>query len=305
MPAPSFFRGLLTVIFCLAVSQAFAAKAVRVLDNKRVDPDTELARAVCTGWVEVTSGGAEVVDLWDIKLGLDPGTRVIVGCNSVYLYALCIDGRFHVGGQKVPAGKIAVWGHYREGGPKPLIYVFSAQRMNETLAAMRGGRSDPSLAALAATQRRKQWWGLITPTKFNVAMPVPKELDDARRLYQTKPELIAIKRESRNNDEYAQNTALAFGIALKTRDVRLVTSLLSPGLFTQDSALRDPTERLTKDREAFAKHLLAQADYREIAPGTLKHHGSGLYTMRMGARAVAVQVASYDDGLYVGSLVVQ
>ena len=293
----------LFVSLVLGCAAAHGASFSTVHGGKPVTPQNFTSTA-CREWVEVRSNGAENVALWDNSLRLEPGTRVIVGTNSVYFYALCLDGKFSLGKLALgklaaPAGKIMVWGHYGEGGPKPLVYSFSAARLNETLSAMRGGRSDASLAEMAASQKRKQWWGLLTPTNFNVAMPVPKSIDDARRAYQTRPEIIAIKRKSRNNSEYAQNTALAFGEALKRRDTSLVAALLAPSLFTQGRGTYDVGTRLAPERGAFAKSILAQANYSALDTGTVQHHGGGVYSFKYGAATLALAITADDDGLFI------
>jgi hypothetical protein len=288
-----------SLFFMLTIgcAAAQAASFSTVHGGKSVTPRSFISTA-CREWVEVRSNGAEEIALWDNTLRLEPGTRVIVGTNSVYFYALCLDGKFTIGREKAAAGKIAVWGHYGEGGSAPLIYTFSAARLAETLAAMRGGRRDESLAAMAETQKRRQWWGLLTPTNFNVAMPVPKVLDDARRAYQTRPEIIAIKRKSRNNEEYAQNTALAFGDALRRRDVELVAALLAPSLFTRGRATYDMAQ-LAPQRRAFANNILSQANYASLNPGTVQHHGGGVYSFKYGAATLALALTADDDGLFI------
>lgn len=286
------------VSLILGCAAAQAASFSTVHGGKPVAAQSFISTA-CREWVEVRSNGAESVSLWDNTLRMEPGTRVIVGTNSVYFYALCLDGKFTVGREKAGAGKIAVWGHYGEGSASPLIYTFSAARLAETLAAMRGGRRDESLAAMADSQRRRQWWGLLTPTSFNVAMPVPKSLDDARRAYQTRPEIIAIKRKSRNNEEYALNTALAFGDALKRRDASLVAALLAPSLFTQGRGTYDVRTRLAPERSAFARSILSQANYGALEPATLHNHGGGVYSFKYGAGTLALAITADDDGLFV------
>lgn len=266
-----------------------------------VNPEN-LTSAICRDWIEFEAGdqSGEIV-LWDIRISTDAGSRLLLGANSVYIFALTLSGESRSGGAKAPAGKILVWNHYGTRDGLPQAYTFSAVHLNDVFAA-NGLDGDPALADLAGKQRRKQFWGLLRPTGFNVATPVSPDLEAVREDYQTNPVIIGIKRNSRRESDYARQTVTAFAEALKAGDARTVALLMSPSLFIEGASATREKELLTDARLAFAKTLVAGGGYGRLETGSVKKIATDQYSVPGGGQTHRITLEAFDDGLYVTQL---
>lgn len=264
-------------------------------------PASQILEAVCADWVEVSTNKASVVHLWDVALEIDPESRVLIGANSVYFYALTLNGKFKVGKQKAPAGKIMVWKHYGEDGGKAVTYTYSAKRL-ATVFGAKGLPGDADLASLASSQKKKRFWGFLRPTGVNVAAPVTTEIEEARIYYQTNPVMIGVKRTSRNRKEYPQNTVATFLDALASDDVVSVACLLSPALFLEGASMSQMENLLIQERTAFANHLIESGSFSKFRDATFTDLGDGQFIATSGGNSLKVTLKGFDDGLYVTSL---
>ncbi len=266
-----------------------------------VIPSSQILEAVCADWVEVSTNKASVVHLWDVALEIDPESRVLIGANSVFFYALTLNGKTQVGNQKAPAGKIMVWSHYRDNGGKAVIYTYSAQRL-ATVFGAKGFSEDPTLTALAKSQKRKRFWGLLRPTGVNVAAPVETSIEESRVFYQTNPSMIGVKRASQKRADYPQNTVATFLDALANDDVVTVGALLSPTLFLEGASESQLETLLIQERQAFATHLINSGKYSKYKDATFEDIGESKFTATSGNHSLVISLIQFDDGLFVTSL---
>lgn len=272
------------------------------LSSGKVVAQEDLASSLCREWVECRSSSATELRFWDITLELERETRLLLGANSVYIYALTLSGKCGVGRAEAPAGKIMVWNHYGSNQGKPLVHTYSATHLLDAFAA-KGVADDVDLTQLAASQKRKKFWGLLRPTGFNVATPLGDEVEAVREDYQTDAFLIGIKRSSKDGREYADNTAKMFVEGLRQGDARSVALLISPKLFLEGASAAQSEELLTRQRLAFARQLLAKENYSNLDAASVTEIDTGKYLVRgAGGRSLQLSIAAFDDGLYVTSL---
>lgn len=239
--------------------------------------------------------------IWDITLEVSSHSRLLLGANSVYIYALTLSGETRTGKIAAPAGKILVWSHYglKDGAPK--VYTFAADRL-QTVFAGNGRAGDPDVDSIVQSQKRKRFWGLLRPTNTNVAQPVSIELEDLRRSYQTSPEMIALKRSSRDKADYAVKTVEVFVAALVRGDAQGAARFISPALFLEGAEARQAHQLLMEERVAFARRIIGSGGWQKFQPGTVSDLGGGNFSISAGGRSLQITLGGFDDGLYVTSL---
>lgn len=290
------------LVFALGAMPALAGPpSIKTFPAGQTVRADALGSAVCDGWVEIRTREAAAIQLWDITLEAGDHSRLLVGASSAYIYALTLSGEFRAGKLRAPAGKVLVWSHYGNSRGAPVSYSFSAERLAEVFAG-KGHAGDADLAAIAAAQKKKRFWGLLRPTGFNVATPVSPELEELRESYQTKPVMIAIKRASRDKAEYARNTAERFVRALGQGDARTVAALISPSLFLEGASASQTERLLEQERAAFARQLTGSGEYGRFRAADVSDLGDGVFVARAGERGLLITLEPFDDGLYVASL---
>ncbi len=298
---------LLTVISALSVSMVAGQGTMTVFPSGTPVKSLELPGVMCREWVEVTTEGeATQLNFWDIDLEVEADSRILLGVSSSAIYALTLDGQTRTGKRtKAKSGQIMVWSHYGGGmGGKPSLYSFSAERLLSSFTA-KGVSDDTDLKNIATVQKRKRFWGRLRPTGFNVATPVEPELEELREDYQTNPELIGIKRASRDKNDYAKKTAERFIELLGQGDAATAGLLISPSIFLEGSPADQAKHLLTEQRMAFANHLVRSGDYKGLGALSLEHLGEGRFAVTSGERSFLITLEPYDDGLYVSSLKVE
>lgn len=240
--------------------------------------------------------------MWDITLEVGAHSRLLLGANSVYIYAMTLSGEARAGTIAAPAGKILVWSHYglKDGAAK--AYTFAADRLQSVFEA-NGHAADPDVGSIVQAQKRKRFWGLLRPTNTNVAQPVSLELEGLRRSYQTSPEMIALKRASKDKEDYAINTVKAFVTALSRGNARAAARFISPALFLEGTEDDQAHHQLvTEGRVAFARHLIGTGGWQKYESAAVSGSGGGNFSMSAGGRSLQITLGGFDDGLYVTSL---
>lgn len=267
--------------------------------------EKELLSAICSGWVEVASAEeSKSVALWDVSLEIGPNSRLLLGANSSYFYALTLEGEFAVGKKVAPAGKIMVWSHYGDNGGKAKVFFYSAERLSTVFGA-KGFPDDPDLEIIARTQKKKQFWGFLRQTGFNVAAPVGNEREETRALYQANPTVIGVKRASADREDYPTNTVAAFVDALIAKDVDSVATLLSPDLFLEGASAAQIEQLLANERKAFATHLLHSGSYDRFQNSTIESLGNATYAAKAGDHQLSITLEAFDGAVYVTSMTPQ
>jgi len=262
--------------------------------------ERHLTSAMCRGWVEVRTGSASQLLLWDLLLEIDGASRILLGCNRDYLYALSLAGGFRSGGQRVPAGSVALWTHLGGTGGGPSVYPFSAAQLQDVFAAQ-GYGEDPDLAELARDEPPSEEPGTAAPV---LASPLsrPAGPESGAAVFRTSPEIIAIKRASRHAIDYGYQTAKQFLTALAAQDHRLVAVLLAPSLFREASAGRRGDGVPLETRLQFARRIASTADYSRLDLSTLRDRGEHRYEVSSSDATFRLTLRPFEDGLYVSRL---
>lgn len=256
----------------------------------------QLPEAICRGWVEVRTHTSCSVVFWDLLLDVAPHSRLLLGSNEDYIYALTLEGQFDNGHQEVPPGKVSLWSHFGGNGDLPLLYDFSASALLETFATA-GQSKDPGLGSLAR-QQAKAPNGLIPVSGTADLTPPP-----GSRSFRMFPEIMAIKRASHHQEDYGLRTATQFAQALSQRDTSLIAVLLSPSLFENETSAALLSVKPSPARLAFAERLVSLNDYQPLDPSTgLLPLGNFQYEMRSAKQAYRITLQLTGGSLYVKRL---
>lgn len=131
---------------------------------------------------------------------------------------------------------------------------------------------------------------------------MPVEVEGIRQIYQTRPEIIGLKRSSRSVAEYKLNTVRAFLTALKSGDANTVGLLLGPSLFLEGASALELKNLLLVERAAFAKSLISNGEFKETNPDTVRLDKKETYEAVIGSKTCLIEIEVFDDAVYISSL---
>lgn len=284
---------LLSLLLLTAPLSVFPAPELRQFPSGQPVSQSQLPEAICRGWVEVRATAAVQVVFWDILLDLGRDSRVFLGCNQDYIYALSLAGSFDNGSHVVTPGMASLWSHFGGSGDGPAIHEFSAPALLR-LFAEGGHAEDPDLRSIAAIQ------GNAGPGLEAAALtPATHEA----RPFRTFPEIMAIKRASRHQEDYGLRTATQFANALSDRDTGLLGALLAPTLFENETSSAVPSIKPSPARIAFAERLISLNDYDPLtSPSGLVDLGNFQYEMRSTRQAFRITLQQTDGCFFVKRL---
>lgn len=253
----------------------------------------QLPEAMCRGWVEVRTTSATQLPFWDILLEVEGNSRLLLGCNPDYIYALALTGGFDNGVQRLTPGMASLWPHFGGNGDGPAIYDFSAGTLVKLFTTGNQAK-DPGLADLARIQQSLQSGPRSKRAEHAALSP------DASP-FRTFPEIMAIKRASRHRGDYSLRTAKQFASALTHRDTGLLAALLSPALFDEENSISGQAVKPNPARIAFAERLVALNDAMETFSG-LRELGNLRYEMRSEKQAFHLTLQEAEGCFYVKRL---
>lgn len=291
------------IALLMAMTSGKAVAGVQLSEfstGKKVEPKA-LEAEVIKHWVQAKTDGNESFSFWDIELSSNEKSSVILGTNSVYIYALTVSGEIKAGSVSAKPGEVMIWNHMGSDKKRPGIHVYSAERLLEAYKSS-GVEPEGELEVLAAKQKRRQFWGLLRATEFNLAKPMPAEVEGIRQIYQTRPEIIGLKRSSRSVAEYKLNTVRAFLTALKSGDANTVGLLLGPSLFLEGASALEVKNLLLVERAAFAKSLISNGEFKEANPDTVRLDKKETYEAVIGSKTCLIEIEVFDDAVYISSL---
>lgn len=252
-----------------------------------------LPEAICHGWVEVRATAPAQLALWDILLDVDGHSRLLLGCNKDYIYALTLSGRFDNGLQRVSPGSASFWPHFGGSNDSPTIYDFSAAALLR-LFYPAGEAGDPDLQSLAQAQESDS--GRLHLAGNGVLA------DSAAQPFQAFPEIMAIKRASRHAADYGLRTASQFANALSQQDTGLLAELLAPSLFQEETSFAAPPLKPSPRRLAFAERLLALNDYASVTAPKVRDLGNLQYEMHASQQSFRISLQEVGGCFYVKRL---
>lgn len=260
----------------------------------QVVTSARLPEAICRGWVEVRTSSPAQLAFWDILLDVDADSRLLLGCNKDYIYALSLAGRFDNGLQRITPGRVSLWSHFGGSGDSPAIYDFSAAALLRLFSPSSEG-NDPGLEVLAHTQEGDS--GNLHLASSGALASAP-----AGQPFRAFPEIIAIKRASRHAADYGLRTASQFANALSQQDTGLLAALLAPSLFQEESSAISPPLKPSPTRLAFAERLLALNDYASVTTLKVRDLGNLQYEMHASQQAFRISLQEVEGCLYVKRL---
>jgi hypothetical protein len=294
--------GLLLALSCPA------AVVFQSYESRTPVPADQLTREALQSWVVALAdeGGGETA-LWDLQIDFTPGSRVLAGTSSELLFLAVIEGAV-----AVTSTNAAVKGGPLVAGPGDAVYAghdagsglrrapFSAERLLATLE--QAGRSDLAggLDVIASRQQRRMAWGLLRPTRLNIASPLRAGPENLRKSYLNQPEILSLRRASTTPADLAQAVASQFVSGLAKADASIVGHLISPRSF--DEAVKN--NALQAARQGFARELLRQPWVKGVDPASVKPSEflPLAYEFSAGGERYEVHLEPFDATYFVKSV---
>ena len=135
-----------------------------------------------------------------------------------------------------------------------LLHDYDAALLRATLPKETLALLDQPLKAIAKTQKTKLFWGLLEPTRLNIAAPINPIIESARQSYLSAPAIVELRHKSSGDFGLLQtNTVQTFIDALLRDDGETVAALIDPMPFSDAT---NDTKTWQSARRSFADTLL-------------------------------------------------
>jgi len=270
-------------------------------DRQPIGPDS-LSASVSNGWVVVKSSSPTSVELFERRVELGQDSVVVLGTTSELLFCLVLAGEATDElGVKAFAGKVLAWTHF--GTFKGASLHYDAKGFASRLDPATHGDLLEVIQSTADTQAMKRYWGLLRPTKTNLANPYNQAYESGRKRFLNLPVVVSLKQKSSAPTEYAESTARRFIEAIGAKDSQVAAALLNPLLFVAEGSTPFSNDQWVGLRERFASSLVAQE--WPIESGSLKRRSTGgpvQFEFSVSQQAYVLELGLFEDTYFVHSI---
>ena len=210
------------------IDAAAAQTVVRLSDNVPLEP-TMAGPALAGGPVALTLPAGGAATLLGAAVSSRSGGLAYVAASADDVTFADVGGDLHVGRVSLRPGQAAVVS-LRTGRIER--FEFDAARFIASAPPTLASDVQARLQPVAAQQRRRLFWGLLSPTGVNARAPGSAAMEAARESYLMYPALLDIRARAGADAGAARRlTAGRFVQALADRDFETVASLMDPEPF--------------------------------------------------------------------------
>ena len=292
MVAVRILAGSVAASLTLCVGAASAQAVTLLSDNAPVEPG-RAGQALAEGPLGLSLPAGGETDLLGARVSSRQGGAAYVAASADFLTVADISGDLRVGRVTLRPGQAAVL-TLRTGEVER--FEFDAARFIATAPPSLADEAQARLQPVAAQQRRRLFWGLLSPTGVNARAPGSAAIEAARETWLMYPALLDIRARAGADTQTARRlTASRFVQALAEQDAETVASLMDPEPFLAAGP------QWTNVRLDFARRLTSGALPQRLAGAGVSPQGDG-FTAAGAGPAYHLALVEHDGVAFISRL---
>lgn len=175
----------------------------------------------------------EVIEILGSSFKAKTNSQFVKNTSSEFITLAVTSGTLIHEKTKARAGEAFI---VQISGQRVQKFHYDAARFLATAEPELTAQIGPSLNAIAKSQKRMNFWGLLEPTGVNTSSPLPPFIERVRATYLTAPVIIELRHKSRGDVNALQlMTAQKFKDAIGDSDVETIAALIDPLPFSDST----------------------------------------------------------------------
>lgn len=272
---------------------ASAQTFTRLSDSAPIAADLAGA-ALADGPVSLDLAAGGSAEVLGSRVTSRRGGTAYVAVSAEYLTFADLSGDLQVGRVRLAPGQAAV---VTLATGRVERFEFDAARFIASAPPALAGQAQARLQPVAARQRQRLFWGLLSPTGVNARAPGSAAIESVRETWLMYPALLDIRTRAAGDRATARRlTAGRFVQALADKDAATLASLMDPEPFlTAGPAWTDV-------RLDFARRLTDGALPGQLAGADVAPEGEGFSVSSGGGSAWRLALVEHDGVAFISRL---